>query len=307
MWAMERLCGSLLLALFFVCGVSGFAIDWPSDEAVMVSNFGKSDGGRPMLGDTFRSEGALTAIENGEIIYSRGVSAPASRFPSPLGNMLVVDHGDGLLSIYSRMAHLQAKPENLMDAGTVIAMSGMSGWSKTEGFYLSIFDRKERRWVNPSLIISAVPDTRSPLIRSVKLKDSENQIIDLATTRTVRQGAYTILVHADVPRIKLSEPPLMPLRIICSVNGIEADYLAFETFSARDGALMMFRNGLVPASQIYTYNPAVETGELFFNRGQVTLEIIVQSSMALSTSTAATSAAGAVSDSRNAVYRLVVE
>lgn len=295
--------GRLILVLFCVCGVSAFAIDWPSDEAVMVSNFGKSDGGRPVLGDTFRADGPLAAIENGEIIYSRGVAASASRFPSPLGNMLVVDHGDGLLSIYSRVEHLRTEPEKLVEAGTVIAVSGISGWSKTGGFYLSIFDRKERRWVNPSLIIYAIPDTRPPLIRSVKLKNSANQIIDLATTRTVRQGAYTILVHADVPRIQAQEPPLMPLRIICSVNGIEADYLVFETFSARDGALMMFRNGLVPTSQIYTYDPAVETGEVFFNRGQVTLEIIVQSSMALSTS----AAAGAVSDSRNAVYRLFVE
>ena len=299
---MMRLCGRLPLALVFVCGMSAFSIEWPSDEAVMVSNFGKSDGVSPMLGDMFRSEGPLTAIEKGEIIYSRDVTAPASRFPSPLGNMVVVDHGDGLISIYSRATHLQPKPENLIDAGTGIAVSGMSGWSKTEGFYLSIFDRKERRWVNPSLIISAIPDTRSPSIRSVKLKNS--QIIDLATTRTVRQGAYTILVHADVPRIKTSEPPLMPLRIICSVNGIEAGDLAFETFSARDGALMVFRNGLVPTSQIYTYNPAVEAGEVFFNRGQVTLEIIVQSSMALDTSAA--SAAG-VPDSRSAVYRLIVE
>lgn len=299
---MKRLCGRLPLVLFFVCGMSAFSIDWPSDEVVMVSNFGKGDGGRPMLGDTFRSEGPLTAIEKGEVIYSRGAAAPASRFPSPLGNMLVVDHGDGLLSIYSRVAHLRTKPENLVDSGTVIAVSGVSGWSKTEGFYLSIFDRKERRWVNPSLVISAIPDTRPPSIRSVKLKNS--QIIDLATTRTVQQGAYTILVHADVPRIKASEPPLMPLRIICSVNGIEAGDLAFETFSARDGALMVFRNGLVPTSQIYMYDPAVETGEVFFNRGQVTLEIIVQSSMALGTSEAA---AVAGPDSRSAVYRLIVE
>jgi hypothetical protein len=199
---------------------------------------------------------------------------------------------------------LQTKPENLVDAGTVIVVSGRSGWSKTEGFYLSIFDRKERRWVNPSLIISAIPDTRTPSIRSVKLKNSSNQIIDLASIRTVRQGTYTILVHTEAPRVKTSDPPLMPLRIICSVNGIEAGYLAFETFSARDGVLMMFRNGLVPTSQIYTYDPAVETGEVFFNRGQVRLEIIVQSSMALS---ASDSPSGAVPDSRRAVYHILVE
>jgi hypothetical protein len=301
---MLRFAGRLSVALLFICGTFVFAIDWPSDQAVMVSNFGKSDMGRPMLGDTFQSEGPLSAIGNGEIVFSRGVSAPASRFTSPLGNMLVVDHGDGLLSIYSRAEHLHKKPENPIEADTIIAMSGTSGWSKTEGFYLSIFDRKERRWVNPSLIISAISDTRQPSIRSVKLKNSVNQIVDLASVRTIRQGAYTIIVHADVPRIKISEPALMPLRIICSINGIEACYLAFETFSARDGVLMMFRNGLVPTSQIYTHEPAVETGEVFLNRGLVTLEIIVQSSMILNSPDPAGDDG---LNSRNVVYRLLVE
>jgi hypothetical protein len=295
----------MIPALFFVCAASAFAVDWPSGEAVMVNNFGKSEKGRPVLGDTFRSEGPLGTIEKGEIIYSRGATSPASRFASPLGNMIVVDHADGLLSIYSRAAQLRIKPENpVVDSGDMIALSGMSGWSKTEGFYLSIFDRKERRWVNPSLIISGIPDTRQPLIRSVKLKNAAGGIMDLASTRTIRQGAYTIIVHAEVPRVKASETPLMPLRIICSVNGIEAGYLAFETFSARNGILMMFRNGLVPTSQIYAYDPAVEAGEVFFNRGQVSLEIIVQGSMILS---APNSVAGALSSSRKAVYRLFIE
>ncbi|MDR3357058.1 MAG: peptidoglycan DD-metalloendopeptidase family protein [Spirochaetaceae bacterium] len=300
---MVRLGGRLLPALFFVCGVSAFTFEWPSDGAVTVSNFGKSDVGRPALGDTFRSDGPLGAIEGGEIIYSRGVSSPASRFMSPLGNMLVVDHGDGLLSIYSRAAHLQTKPKSAVDAGTVIAVSGISGWSKTEGFYLSVFDRKERRWVNPSLIISSIQDTRTPSIRSVKLKDNANRITDLSVVRTIQQGAYTVIVHAEVPRAKTTEAPLMPLRIICSVNGVEAGYLAFETFSARDGVLMMFRNGLVPTSQIYASDPAVEACEVFFNRGQVTLEVIVQNNMVL----AASDTEAAALPSRSAVYRLSVE
>jgi hypothetical protein len=216
--------------------------------------------------------------------------------------MLVVDHGDGLLSVYSRAAQLRTKPENPVDSGAMIAVAGISGWSKTEGFYLSIFDRKERRWVNPSLIISAIPDARPPAIRSVRLKNDMNQIIDLASSRTIRQGAYTIIVHTEVSRAQTPEYPLMPLRIISSVNGVEAGYLAFETFSARDGVLMMFRNGLVPTSQIYAYAPAVEAGEVFFNRGQVTLEVIVQGGTAPDVSN---SAAGG--NSRSAVYRLFVE
>jgi hypothetical protein len=67
-----------------------------------------------------------------------------------------------------------------------------------------------------------------------------------------------------------------PLRIVCSVNGAETGSLSFEAISARDGVLMVYRNGLVPAEQIYANFPAFEAAGVFLNRGQASLEIIVQ-------------------------------
>jgi hypothetical protein len=228
---------------------------------------------------------------------------PAARFLSPLGNMTALDHGDGLVSIYCRMDAPYSEQENLIKAAGAVGEAGTSGWSKTRGFYLSIFDKKERRWVNPSLIIPVLPDTRPPSIRFVKLKNNSGEIIDLVSSRTIRQGFYTIIVHTDDTRLSPAEPPLMPLRIICSVNGVETSHLTFETFSARDGVLVLFRNGLVPVSEIYSYAPAVEAGEVFFNRGQITLEIIVQDAAA----PPAGGAADAGANSRSASYRLFVE
>jgi hypothetical protein len=70
--------------------------------------------------------------------------------------------------------------------------------------------------------------------------------------------------------------PLAPFRIICSVNGSETGRLNFETYTARDGMLMAYRNGLVPVRQIYAPYPAYELGEISFTRGQARLEIIAQ-------------------------------
>ncbi|MDR2660078.1 MAG: hypothetical protein LBC27_08875 [Spirochaetaceae bacterium] len=303
---MKRWFCAIFTHLFFVSAI--FAVDWPLEGAVMTSNFGKSDMGHPMLGDSFRAEGVINTIENGELIFRRGVKSSSSRFTSPLGFMTALDHGDGLISIYSRAEALQSPPQKQFIVSTPVAAAGTSGWTKTKGFYLSIFDRKDRRWVNPSLVIPVRPDTRPPAIRSVRLKSRDNQMIDLAASRTIRQGAYTIIVHTEDTVLNDSDPPLMPMRIICSVNGVEASVLAFETFSARDGVLMLFRNGLVPASQIYAYAPAVEAGEVFFNRGQVTLEIIVQDIAALSSPGASSGGtSNGASNSRSAVYRLFVE
>jgi hypothetical protein len=297
----------LFILLPLLCASAAFAIDWPSEDAVMISNFGESDMGRPMLGDTFRAEGPLIAIKTGEIIFRSRAVSPASRFVSTLGDMVAVDHLDGLISIYGRAELPRTAPQKVIGdadaADSVIAESGISGWSKTKGFYLSIFDRKDRRWVNPSLVIPIRPDTRPPLIRSVRLKSRDNQMIDLAASRVIRQGSYTIIVHVE-DSMDTAGALLMPMRIICSVNGVEAGVLAFETFSARDGVLMMFRNGLVPVSQIYAYAPAVEAGDVFFNRGQVTLEIIVQDITALLSPSAAQLEGN---NSRRASYRLFIE
>ncbi|MDR0383216.1 MAG: hypothetical protein LBH50_04445 [Spirochaetaceae bacterium] len=299
---MKRLFYGILFPLFVASG-GVFAIEWPSKDATLISNFGESYMGNPMLGDIFSAKDALGAIEKGEIIFTRGVSAPASRFTSPLGVTAVIDHGDGLLSIYSRAGKLLNGERNQVNAGETIAEAGTSGWSGESGFRLSIFDRHDRRWVNPSFVIPGLPDTRPPSIRSVRLKGGDGRMFDLASARSVRQGSYAIIVHAVDPGAD-SGTALAPARIICSVNGVETGAIAFDAFSARDGVLMMFSNGLVPVFQIYSNAPAVEVCEVFLSRGRVTLEIIVQDAAAVTASGVSQSN---VSNSRRAVYSLSVE
>jgi hypothetical protein len=158
-------------------------------------------------------------------------------------------------------------------------MSGVSGWSQRRGFYFLIFDRRERRWINPAMIITPVRETRPPQILSVELRNAQGVVVQ---SRNLVQGRYTVIVNAaggtplGVPPGTLSAANFAPQRIVCSVNGAEAGSLNFESVSARDGVLMVSRNGLVPARQVYSAFPAFEAAEVFLTRGQVNLEIIVQ-------------------------------
>jgi hypothetical protein len=194
-----------------------------------------------------------------------------------LGAWIAVDHGDGLVSIYSRFEDQETLvlPERVGE-GTVIASAGQSGWTNRTGFYFSFFDRRERRWVNPSMIISPLPDTRQPLIQSVELRNAEGRLINPAQVRSISQGRYTILVNATDTRLEPGENPLAPFRIVCSVNGVEIGALNFETYSVRDGVLMAYRNSLAPVRQVYETYPSYEAGEVWFTRGQATLELIAQ-------------------------------
>jgi hypothetical protein len=265
-------------ALFFMIPAALSALDWPSQNAVATGNFGTNNRGRPQLGDTFSATGPVMAVGEGELIFATTESSAAvSRLPSTLGAWLALDHGDGLVSIYARIEDsvIDTVPKKI-EQGTVIANCGSTGWSNRDGYYLSFFDRKERRWVNPSLIITAKEDTRAPSIQSVKLKNEAGALFDMAMTRVLKQGYYGIIVQSSDTRQSSMESPLAPFKIICSVNGMETGAFSTETFSARDGVLMAYRGGLTHARQIFEPYPAVEAGYVVFTRGQVNLSIIVQ-------------------------------
>ena len=267
----------MFAALCVVAGSLLYGMDWPVENGNLINNFGWNDGGKPALGMTFEAEGSVGAAEDGELIFVQYGFSSASRIPAPQGAWAALEHGEGIISIYAGLDE-DTRPElpARLEKNVPLGIAGRSGWSEQRGFHFSLFDRKERRWVNPSMIISPLPDTRPPVIQSVTLRNGENRLIDPAQVRGVTQGRYTILVTAADTRVGPNENPLAPYRITCVINGSEAGTLNFETYSARDGSLMVYRNGLVPVTQVYEPAPGFEVGEAWLTRGQAILEIIAQ-------------------------------
>ncbi|MDR3139600.1 MAG: hypothetical protein LBT95_08000 [Treponema sp.] len=276
----------------FPASLSLYGMDWPSPNGRMIRNFGWNDKGQPSLGSTFTGEGPLGAAEEGELLFIGREGDNASRLPAPLGAWIAIDHRDGLISIYSRFDDRREEyiPQSI-SKNTFLGRAGISGWSDQEGFYFSLFDRKERRWVNPSMIITPFQDETAPGIQAVALRDAEGALFDPGETKTIKQGRYRIFAQAADTQ-NGSAGFLAPHRILCSVNGIEIGELNFETYSARDGILMVYRNGLVPVRQVYAPHPAFDVGEVRFNRGQASLEIIAQDLRG---------------NSRSVLYRLTIE
>jgi len=269
-----------IAVLFFVLTGLLSAMNWPSETAVMVRNFGSNDRGRPALGMVFAGDTKVLAAETGEVIFTHNKNDTVSRLPSPFGAWTAVDHGDGLITIYSRYADdaqdTQDGEEILMPVHVqkqeTIAASGVSGWSSQKGFYFQVYDRRERSWINPAMIVTPQKETRPPQILSVELMNAQGQLV---RSSVINQGRYTVVVNSNI--LAAARGTLFaPQRIVCSINGAEAGSLNFEAISARDGVLMVSRNGLVPARQVYLNFPAYEAANVFLSRGQANLEIIVQ-------------------------------
>ena len=276
---------SAVFVLIILAGIASDSLDamsWPSETGILFRNFGSNDSGKPVLGIIFSGESDILAAESGEVIFSCAKNDSASRLPSPLGAWTAIDHGDGLISIYSRYDDKEMITNSVkVDKQQPIAVSGASGWSAQEGFYFMLFDRRERRWINPELIITPRIQTRPPVIMSVGLQNAQGQIVQ---SNNLVQGRYTVIVSvsggtaAESGRTVqgASSVQYAPLKILCSVNGAEAGSLNFETVSARDGTLMVYRNGLIPARQVYENIPSYKAAEVFLTRGQAALEIIIE-------------------------------
>jgi hypothetical protein len=253
------------------------SMEWPSAAAEMHANFAGGSGKRPVLGYSFRSEAPVRSVASGEILFIQNESEGLSGLPAPLGTWLAVDHGDGLIGIYGRLNEGSNPFPYRIEQNSLIGFSGLSGWAGASGFYFSFFDRTEKRWVNPGMILPPLEDSRPPLIRSVIFRNSEGRDFNLAQTRALSQGQYRILVDAQDTRLGASDSPLSPHRITCYVNGAERGSINFETLSSRRGMLFVSTSAAsAPASEVYEFYPSLSAGEVWLTRGQAAVEIIVE-------------------------------
>lgn len=105
---------------------------WPV-QGKLVAAFGAADdSGR-------RSSGVLIAAATGTAV--RAVSHGRVAFADWLrgyGLMVIVDHGDGYMSLYGGNETLLKDVGDWVDAGTTIASSGASGGQKTSGVYFEL-------------------------------------------------------------------------------------------------------------------------------------------------------------------------
>ncbi|MGZ6971463.1 MAG: murein hydrolase activator EnvC family protein, partial [Thermoanaerobaculia bacterium] len=124
------------------------ALDWPLKGKVAVP-FGRI--ANPKFPKTFlRSSGwtldappgaAVRAIFSGEVVYAQWLKG--------YGNLVVVDHGDGVFSLYGRLATGTIAQGERVAIGDRVGVLGESPEEEIEGLYFEI--REARASVDPAL------------------------------------------------------------------------------------------------------------------------------------------------------------
>ena len=117
-------------------------LDWPA-QGRLVRKFGQSKAdGRLHWEGVLLAAGAgsdVSAVHYGRVVFSDWLPG--------MGLLVILEHGDGYLSLYGHNQDLMSEVGEWVTPGTVIAHVGDSGGQTRPGLYFEI--RKDGRPVNP--------------------------------------------------------------------------------------------------------------------------------------------------------------
>lgn len=116
-------------------------LNWPL-QGRLLQRFGENrQGGMPSRGILIQgSEGSIVkAVADGQVIYADWLKG--------YGWVIVLDHGNGFMSLYGHNQNLLKQPGQHIMAGETIALVGMSGGQSIPGLYFEIRNKGEA--INP--------------------------------------------------------------------------------------------------------------------------------------------------------------
>jgi murein hydrolase activator len=127
----DRVADASLAAYRFSALRGKLALPTPGE---LSARFGqKRSGGGPAWKGLFirtTSGQPVRAVGNGEVVFSDWLRG--------FGNLLIIDHGDGYLSLYSNNESLYKQPEDKVRAGDIIASTGNTGGHDSPGLYFEL-------------------------------------------------------------------------------------------------------------------------------------------------------------------------
>jgi murein DD-endopeptidase MepM/ murein hydrolase activator NlpD len=126
---------------------------YPLPRGTLTSSFGYRVS--PISGAfVFHAGIDLSAPEGTEVYAARGGSVSASGWDDTLGNMVVIDHGDGYSSVYGHLSSVGASLRQKVKSGMIVGRVGSTG--KSTGPHLHFEIRSRGEAVDPSSLVPRV-------------------------------------------------------------------------------------------------------------------------------------------------------
>ena len=259
------------LAILTAAIFAAAAFDWPIDGGKFRFGFGTPRGGF-LRGMEFGSgDGLVRAADDGELAFVYDGPRLPGGYPLSGNSLLVLAHVSDISTIYVGMERgsVSSYLKNVR-RGDVLGRSPESKAGRGTTVYA--FDAKERRYINPLIIMPAQPDSKPPVVKSAALSaDGVETVIDQATS--VRQGSYDLLL--DTYDVSPAGAQTAPYDIRVIIDGSERARVVYDAAWASSGASSLFGSRSTSEESFLTDDERIRFGPYALARGRVIVAVIV--------------------------------
>jgi hypothetical protein len=278
---MKRMKSAFFCVILMTAASSLPGFDWPVDDPELISSFGSSEGHHFSIGVRIAGkDGEVNPAEDGEVIFYWDEKQKRSSLPSGLGNMAVVEHANGLKTIYGHLKDTSYVGDDLSDYDVDhrerLGEIGNTGWTFGNQLFFSIFDSEFNQYVNPILVLPSTVDLERPVIRRTALVFGDS-LIFLEEDILVTAGQYDIIAEVyDTGGGAQVWSRQAPFSVLVYINGSEISRIVFEALQEIESKVVLQTSGLAGHNELYYDERSMILGSHTFIPGLTSLEIIVK-------------------------------
>ncbi len=268
----------LLSVLLFLSLFTLFGFQWPVDDVIVVSTFGKSEYRQFLKGiDIGGKSQDINPIDSGELVFYSSPGDSPLDIPSGLGTYVIYQHKNGIRSLYG---HLEDGSVNtdfpVVDVFDTIGIMGSTGSAAGTMLHLQVIDIEFEKYINPLLSLPLQYDGSKPIISEVYLiTEEERKIITPGIIN--KSGVIGIsAVIWDISENANYYCPVSPFSISLFINGENLANINFESIKIRNNEMILQDLKGVSHDELYIDNWEVFLGEFELNPGDVMIEISVK-------------------------------
>ena len=262
------------LALLAGAGIC-VAFDWPQDETnadSFRSYFAQLRGGRIESSIVFReSSSDVKAADSGDVaLVMGGHTGDYGWFDSPLGNMVIIAHGDNISTVYGNLDEdsLAEGLSGRISGGTKIGDSGNSSWHEGEsGLEFQVLDTANKSCINPRLLMPRVGKELELLIGSLSLDDREGKTHYLLNERNLPAGTYRL--YHDRQEVAV------PYKTHVALNGLTVESISYDNLIESKGELCVQGNEKYSVADLYPDSKRRLLSVIHLAHGHSTLSVFV--------------------------------
>jgi hypothetical protein len=283
-----------LMTICILLGCAGLAAwDWPLAAPRVQVDFAAASNGGFLTGLLLKSEQpAVMAVQDGELVLSaQEERGGRQRFPVSFGGTLVMEHANGIRSVYSGFpsgngARGQSSGEAVgwkLAKGAVLGQLPSAEGAEVGALFFRLIDNAFGNAINPQVVLPGLADERVPVITAVQIEPLEAGVrVNISDRMELPQAGFRLFVQLHdnsgsraAGANRSGAVASLPQEIKVIWNGelaYESNKLALRPLGA-EGRLRLIRNRNGTYQELFQADGFVYMGEFKLVEGANRLEI----------------------------------